>query len=91
MSKIKQVDVCFWMKSAYIDSQICMEQNLEVIIGGPGVSYGHARLEILTAQCHGVSESKLITPLGVSDHAIREAKVELDGRITTAIGEFGRF
>lgn len=54
----------------YVDLQICVEQNLEVVIRGTRISDHKARLEILGAQCHGVSQGELVGPFGIADHGV---------------------
>lgn len=66
-----------------------MEQGLEIIIRCPRVPHHQRRLQILRAQCDRVRQGELVGPLCIADHAVGEAKVELDGRVAAVVGERG--
>ena len=65
-------------RQAYINSKITMEQDLEVIVGRAGIPDDETCSKAVLAQSNGVSQAKLVIPFGIRQHAIREAKIELD-------------
>lgn len=61
--------------ATHVDSEIAVEQDLEIIILLARISYYQTRLQVLTAQRHRIRESEWVIPLGISNLAIREAEI----------------
>lgn len=66
-----------------------MKQGLEIITGRSGIAHYKTGLQIGGTESHGICKSKLVGPVGVADHTVRKAKVELDRGVATAVGKCG--
>lgn len=76
---------------AYIDCQVGVKEDLEVIVGGAGIPHDQAGFQAVLAESDGISQVEFVVPLAVGQHAIGEAEVELDRGIAFAVWQRGGF
>lgn len=74
---------------AYINGQVGVEEDLEVVIGRAGVPDDEAGPQVVLAEGDGIGQIEGVVPFASVDHAVREAEVELDGGIAFAVREGG--
>lgn len=51
---------------------------MEIIVVIPCIPYNQARLQTFAAERHGICQAKVEIHFGAYQHAVREAKVQLD-------------
>lgn len=60
---------------------------MKIIVVLPGIPDDQARLQTFAAERHRVCQAKVKIHFRAYQHVVRQAKVQLDRRVTTAIGQ----
>ncbi len=76
---------------AYINCQIGVKEDLEVIIGRAGIPHHQAGFQAVLAESDGIGQVEFVIPLAVRQHAIRKSKIELDRGVAFAVWKRGGF
>ena len=76
---------------AYIDCQVGVKEDLELIVGGAGIPHGQAGFQAVLAESDGIGQVEFVVPLAVGQHAVGKAEVELDRGVAFAVWQGGGF